>query len=48
MSTLIWIVWMMSTGFTLTPGCGVAMITTYITWLICQFMLDFAAPSAHE
>ena len=39
---------MMSTGFTLTPGCGVAMITTYITWLICQFMLDFAAPSAHE
>ena len=47
-TTLVWLGWMIYTKFTLTPGCGVAMVTTYVTWVICQFMLDLTAPAAHE
>jgi K+-dependent Na+/Ca+ exchanger-like protein len=47
-TTVIWIVYMMCTSWTLTPGVGFSMLTTYGTWLICQFMFDLFAPKAHE
>lgn len=47
-TTTIWMLYMVCTKWVLTPGIGFSMLTTYGTWLICQFMFDLFAPSAHE
>jgi len=47
-TTVIWLIYMHLTKWVLTPGVGFAMLTTYGTWLICQFMFDLFSPHAHE